>query len=67
MGRCRESINNILQLFWVLFREKILVERYKRWDGVEKTFLTYMFAMQLPGLRTSGDLSTLQSGVNQAS
>lgn len=67
MGRCRKSITNILQLFGGLFREKISMERYKRWDGVEKTFLTYIFAMQLPGLGTSGDLSTLQSGVNQAS
>ena len=43
------------------------MERYKRGDEVEKTFPTYIVAMQLPGLGTSVDLSTLQSGVNRAS
>jgi len=42
------------------------VERYKRWDELEKTFPTYIFAV-LPGLGTSVDLSTLQSGINRAS
>lgn len=66
-----EGVGSLLliqpQLFWGLFRRKILVKRCKRWDEVEKTFPTSIFAVQLPGLGTSVDLSTLQSGVNRAS
>lgn len=40
------------------------MERYKRWDEVEKTFSTYTFARQVPGLGTGVGFSTLQSGIN---